>query len=102
MAGSRPLWRAVFDAGERAVGGPLETIVRDDLFFDALALTTRLRRTVAARNERLSRRALHLVNLPAGSDMRRLNEQITRLDRHVRALTHELEDRRAPDLRAVG
>jgi hypothetical protein len=93
MSSGRPLWRLVFDHVERTVAGPLEAIVRSDAFFDAVTISTRTRRETAAQVERLSRRGLHLLNLPAGSDMRRLGEQVTRLDRHVRELSKQLEER---------
>jgi hypothetical protein len=70
---------------------PLEALVRTEAFLDAVTLSTRAQRGAAARLERVSRRALHLLNLPAGSDMRRVNDQLARLDRHVLALTKQLE-----------
>jgi hypothetical protein len=91
MATGKPPWRIVFDAVERSVATPLETIVRSELFFDLVALSTRTRKGTVARTERLSRRALHLMNLPAGSDMRRLGEQVTRLERRVMSLSKQLE-----------
>jgi hypothetical protein len=86
-----PLWRRTFDLVERGVGVPLEAAVRSDLYFDALAVATRVRKGAGAHVERLSRRGLHLLNLPAGSDMRRLNDQLARLDRRVLSLSKQLE-----------
>jgi len=94
MAARRPLWRTLFDHAERGVGVPLETVVRSEPFFDVLAIGTRLRRGAAVRIERLSRRGLHLLNLPAGSDIRRVNDQLARLDRRVRDLSKQLEGER--------
>ena len=91
MASGTPVWRMAFDAAERCVAIPLESIVRSDLFFDALAVWTRARGGAFARTERLSRRALHLLNLPAGSDMSRLGDQVARLERRVVALSKQLE-----------
>ena len=86
-----PLWRRAFDTVERGIGAPLEAIVRSDLYFDSLAVATRVRKGAGAHIERMSRRGLHLVNLPAGSDMRRLNDQLARLDRRVLALSKQIE-----------
>jgi hypothetical protein len=91
MPWGRPIWRVGFDVGERAVGLPLEALVRTEAYMDAVALTLRTRRETAQRLERISRRALHLLNLPAGSDIRRVNDQLARLDRHVVALSKQLE-----------
>ena len=91
MANGKPLWRQAFDAMERRVAGPTESAVRSDLFNDAVALTFRLQRRVQGEIERRSRRALHSVNLPAASDIKRVSEQVATLERQVRSLRHELE-----------
>ena len=90
MAPNRPLWRKAFNRIERGVGGPLETAVRSDVFFEVVARTTRARGTVGGGLEALSRRWLHLLNLPAGSDIRRLREQLARMDRRLLTVTKEL------------
>jgi hypothetical protein len=92
MPPSRPTWRRAFDTIERGVGLPLETLVRSERFFDAVALSTRARTDVQRRVERVTRRALHFVNVPAATDVRRLSDQVTRLDRRVLALTKELDE----------
>lgn len=86
----RPLWRFLFDCGERAVGGPLEVIVRSDEFYDALAIVTRARNKAMAELERMSRESLHLFNLPAASDIHQLQDRIASLDRQVKTLSHRL------------
>jgi hypothetical protein len=60
----------------------------------AQALSLGLRASVEARRfvERRSRRLWHLVNLPAGSDITRLREQVVTLDRRVRELSRALEE----------
>jgi len=89
MAG-KPQWRQAFDAVERRVAGPLEASVGSELFNDLVALNLRLARRTQRGIERRTRRALHLVNLPTATDVRRLSEQVAELRRELR----ELEDRR--------
>jgi polyhydroxyalkanoate synthesis regulator phasin len=89
MAG-KPLWRQAFDAIDQRVAGPAERAAGSEAFGDALTLALRLRKRVQAGVERRSRRALHLLNLPAASDVKRLSEQVAALRREVR----ELERRR--------
>jgi chromosome segregation ATPase len=91
MANGKPLWRQAFDAVERRVAGPTESAVRSDVFNDAVALTFRVQRRVRREVERRSRRALHSVNLPAASDIKRVSEQVATLERQVRSLQRELE-----------
>ena len=69
---------------------PVEAAARSDAFGDALTLAWRLRGRAQREVEKQSRRALHLVNLPAATDVRRLSEQVAALRREVR----ELEERR--------
>jgi hypothetical protein len=93
MPRSPNLWRLMFDTAERGIGIPLEAMVRTEVFHDLLAVTRRARNGALAQTEQLSRRGLHLANLPAGSDMRRLREQVARLERRVVSLSKQLEER---------
>ncbi|HEY3187875.1 MAG TPA: hypothetical protein VGJ70_10395, partial [Solirubrobacteraceae bacterium] len=52
----------------------------------------RVNRRVQREVERRTRRALHLANLPTATDVRRLTQQVTDLQRQVRALSRELEE----------
>jgi hypothetical protein len=90
-AAKPPTWRRVVDAVDARVAPPVEDAVQADLFMDVLALLLRGRRFVLGEIERSSRRMLHLVNLPAASDVKRLSEQLAALQRQTRALEHELE-----------
>ena len=92
MAANKPLWRKGFDSVERAVGRPLESAVRSELYFDVLALSTRARREAFNAVERVSVGALHLVNLPASTDIRQLRAQIARMERTMVALTKQIDD----------
>jgi len=87
----RPLWRQVFDAVDRRVAGPVEAGARSDVFADALALAWRVQRRLRREAERQSARALHLLNLPAAADVRRLSRQVAALQREVRELSRERE-----------
>jgi hypothetical protein len=86
----KPLWRQAVDEIDRRVAGPIEAGVRSDVFLDALTLGWRLRGRVQREVEQRSRRALHLLNLPAASDVRRLSEQVGALQRDVRELSREV------------
>ena len=82
----KPLWRRTYDAVERPVGSRLEVAVQTEQFADVAGLLVRTRAELGRRVERTTRRALHRVNLPAASDVARLREQVTALDRSVRRL----------------
>ena len=81
-----PLWlRAVYRL-ERAIGEPLESVLHSDTYFDLISETMRVRARTGRSLEAVSRRALHLLNLPAGSDVRRLREQLGRVERDLAQL----------------
>jgi hypothetical protein len=69
-----------------------ENVVHHDLFGLTLAVFTRTRREVTAATERLSRQALHALNLPAGSDINRLLRSIASVEREVRELSKRVEN----------
>jgi hypothetical protein len=92
MPANQPLWLRVVLRVERAVGEPIEAAVRSDTYFDLVSTTTRVRRKVGGTAEGLSRRCLHLLNLPAGSDIRRLRQQLARMERRLDQLSNDVAE----------
>lgn len=82
----------MFDVVERGVGVPLEAVVRSERFFDAMTAATRTRSTVRDELERLSRRTLHLLNLPTATDVRRMSDQMARMERRMVSMYKSLDD----------
>lgn len=93
MAGP-PLLRRAFDRAERLVGGPLEDMTATREFADLLTGVIRLQGALYDAYERRGRAALHFLNLPALSDIRRLNRQVITLTREVRELGARLDEER--------
>jgi hypothetical protein len=90
-----PLWRQAFDAVERRVTPRAEEFVRTETFAVGAALTRRAV-TVARDTARgATTRFWHLIDLPAGTDVRRLRAQVGALDREVRRLSLQLEARQS-------
>jgi len=99
MPANQPLWLRAVLRVERAVGEPIEAAVRSETYFDLLSTTTRVRRKVEGAAEGVSRRCLHLLNLPAGSDIRRLRQQLARMERRLDEMSHavtELDESEPP------
>jgi len=94
MSSGPPLWLQAVHRLERAIGGPIESAVHSDTYFDVVAQANRARSRAIGAVEGVSRRCLHLVNLPAGTDVRRVREQLARMERRLNALTEELADAR--------
>src|SRR3954468_19758381 len=92
MSSNQPLWLRTVHKVERTVGGPVESVVRSDTYFDTVAKVTRARRKAINLVEGVSRRGLHLLNLPAGTDVRRMREQLSRLERRLDQLSYDVAD----------
>ena len=88
---AQPLWLKLVLRLERAVGGPVEAAVHSDTYFDVVAELNRGTRRLTDAVEGVSKRGLHLLNLPAGTDIRRVREQLARMDRRLLQISKELE-----------
>ena len=97
MASQSPLWKQLFDAVDQRLSPTINDLARSEDAAALAALGRRGRSEVDRRMEQASRRALHLLNLPAGSDVNRLLEHIARLEREVRDLRNLLTDRENAD-----
>ncbi len=92
MSSNQPLWLRAVHKVERTVGGPVESVVRSDVYFDTVAKVSKGRRKAINLVEGVSRRWLHLLNLPAGTDVRRMREQLSRLERRLDQLSYDVAD----------
>jgi hypothetical protein len=92
MSSDRPLWLRTVLKVERTIGGPVESVVRSDTYFDTVATLSKGRRKAIDLVEGVSRRGLHLFNLPAGTDVRRIRAQLSRLERRLDQLSYDVAD----------
>jgi hypothetical protein len=92
MPANQPLWLRAVLRVERTIGEPVESVVRSDMYFDLISTTTRVRRKAQGAAEGLSRRCLHMLNLPAGSDIRNVRQQLARMERRLNQLSDEVSD----------
>jgi hypothetical protein len=86
-----PLWLKLVLRAERAVGSRVEDAVHSDAYFDLVTELSRTRIRVTGMVEGTSRRIWHLANLPAGTDVRRMREQLARMERRIVELSKDLE-----------
>jgi hypothetical protein len=86
-----PAWRQGFDAVERRVAPQLEGLLHSDPVAIALGLGARLQRVAQDHARQSTRRFLHALNLPAGTDVTRILRELGELKRQVRELTAEVE-----------
>lgn len=92
-ANDRPGWLDAVLKLERVIGSRIERVVTSDEYFELTASANRARKRFSAKFESAQEEWLHLFNLPAGTDVRRLREQIARVERELEALSLNLADR---------
>lgn len=97
QSSGKPLWRQVFDRIDGQLAPRLEGFVQTSTFADGLSLTLKAQAAARRELERRTRQLWHTANLPAGSDVSRLREQVAALDRQVRLLTTALDAERRRD-----
>jgi len=88
-----PTWLDLVQRFERAIGDPVEAWVRSDAYFDVMTQVKRARARVTRDLEGMTEQWLHAFNVPAASDIRRLREQLGRLERTVERLAKDVADR---------
>jgi hypothetical protein len=96
-ASDRPQWLDTVLKLERAIGSRVEEVATSDAYFEFVAHANRAQKRFFEALEGVQQQWLHLFNLPAGTDVRRLREQISRMEREIEALTKELGDRSDAD-----
>ena len=89
---SQPLWLELVQRFERAIGVPVESALRSDAYFDSITHANRARARLTALAEDLAEQWLHAFNLPAATDVRRLREQLSRVERELIAVGKAVED----------
>ena len=94
MTKGPPLWLKMVLRAERAVGNRVEQAVHSDAYFDVISELNRGKGMLTGRVEGLSKRIWHLANLPAGTDVRRVREQLARMERRMNELSKELDEQR--------
>ena len=83
--------RRTYDVVDRNVSPRVETLVHSDEFATVAAVIASTRQLAGSQLKVVTARLWHLVNLPAGSDVKRLRAQVGALDRQVRRLSLQLE-----------
>jgi len=85
-----PLWLDAVRKFERAIGDPIESIVTSEAYFDAMTRFKRAQSQVSGAVENVTNDMYRMFNIPAGSDVRKLREQLSRMERRLEAMSKEL------------
>jgi hypothetical protein len=92
----QPRWRQAFDTAERAIGRPLEQVVASPRYLDVALLGRRIKGAAGAVVSAPMTTVLHLLNMPARGDIRKLSRQVATLTNEVRHLASEIGELRQP------
>jgi hypothetical protein len=91
-----PRWLEAIRSFERAIGAPVERFVTSDNYFDLLPHINRAQAQLEELAVATTDRWYRLLNLPTGSDVRQMREQLSRMERQVEKLTKQLADSERP------
>ena len=89
---TQPAWVRLVLELERAIARPIEAAVRSDEYFDLVTQLNRARAHVTKTVEGVSEEWLHLFNLPTATDLRKVREQLTRVERQLNKVGKALGD----------
>jgi hypothetical protein len=90
-----PIWLKAVLRLERLVGTRVEAAVHSDTYFDLVTHVHRSQERLGTAVEEVSARLIHLANLPAGTDIRRVRAQLARMERTLVDVSKQLEDQAA-------
>ena len=87
----KPVWREMYDRVSAEVSPRLTDATASDGFAEAVEVAGAITSRTTSELERRSRRMLHAWNLPSGSDIAMLRQELGSLTREVRALSRQVE-----------
>lgn len=87
-----PSLRDLYDAAEKRLTPTIEAVVHSEEFATTTAIVGMVRREAGKRIEGAGTALWHLVNIPAGSDVRKLRRQVGELDYEIRQLRLQLAE----------
>lgn len=91
-----PLWRKAYDAIERPLAAGAEAWVQSETFMDLATVSFRVQRRLLRELEQNAERWLHLWGWPSRGDVTRLSNQVASLERQLRDLRREADQREHP------
>ena len=91
-----PLWRKAFDAIERPLAASSEAWIQSDTFMDLATHSIRIQRKMLHEVQNATERWLHLWGWVSRGDVVRLSNQVASLERQLRDLRREAEQRERP------
>ena len=89
---SRSPVRKVYDAAERAVASRAEPVAQSSGFATALSIYVAANRRVGRVLRTATSGILHLVSIPTSSDVGKIHQHLSSVDKHIAELIRELDN----------
>lgn len=83
--------RGLYNQVEKLVTPLATQVIGTDEFAKVVAAVTAINKAVRSEADKVQARTWHALNLPAGTDVERLRQQVGSLDRELRLLSLELQ-----------
>lgn len=87
-----PIWKKTYDAVEEQVAPPLQKALANPDVIEAITLGRAVQKRARDDVATFIKRQLHAVNLPSGTDVRDVSNQIAGLERQIRLLNKRLDE----------
>ena len=91
-----PLWRKAFDAIERQLAAGSEAWIQSETFMDLATHSIRIQHKMLHEVQHATERWLHLWGGVSRGDVLRLSNQVASLERQIRDLRREADQRERP------
>ena len=88
---SDPLWKKAFDAAESRASPVLTKVFANPTVVETMRVATAVQRRASDDLSSFIRRNLHTVNLPSGTDVQKVSNQVASLERQLRVLNRRLD-----------
>lgn len=92
---TQPSWKKAYDAIEQQASPALTKLMSNPDVIDAITLGVAVQRRASQDFRAVIRRGLHGMNLPAGTDVRDVSQQVAGLERQIRQLNRQVTELRA-------
>lgn len=88
----RPLWKKAYDAAEHQAAPVLTRLLSAPEVIEAVGLAMAVRRRAVDDISQFIGRNLNSVNLPSGTDVRDVSNQVAGLERQIRQLNRRIDE----------
>jgi len=87
-----PRWKKAYDNAEQQAAPAIQKFLSNPDVIEAITIGAAVQRRARDDTAKFIRRQLHAMNLPSGTDVRSVSNQIAGLERQIRLLAKQVDD----------